>query len=76
MGLIDIIKPMSTVLSSAINKSLQHQEKNSWEHYLCAMQPAQLFVYCLLAYSQIIITFQLNLTCQYFYIEVNFKRVL
>ena len=29
MGLICIIKPKSTVLSSAINKS--HQEKNSWE---------------------------------------------
>ena len=31
MGLIDIIKPLSTVQSSAINKSQQHQEKNSWE---------------------------------------------
>ena len=31
MGSIDIIKPLSTVLSSAINKSQQHQEKNSWE---------------------------------------------
>ena len=25
MGLIDIIKPLSTVLSRAVNKSLQHQ---------------------------------------------------
>ena len=32
MGLIDIIKPLSTVLNSAVNKSQQHQEKNSWEH--------------------------------------------
>ena len=31
MGLIDIIKPLYTALSSAINKSQQHQEKNSWE---------------------------------------------
>ena len=31
MGLIDIIKPLSTVLSSAFNKPQQHQEKNSWE---------------------------------------------
>ena len=52
MGLIDIIKPLSTVLSGAVNKSQQHQEKKSWEHresnrgqlgkkqvcYLCAMQ--------------------------------------
>ena len=52
MGLIDIFKPLSTVLNSAVNKSQQHQEKNSWEHqesnlgllgekqvcYLCAMQ--------------------------------------
>ena len=30
MGLINIIKPLSTVLRSAINKSQQHQEKNSW----------------------------------------------
>ena len=53
MGSIYIIKPMSTVLSSVVNKSKQHQEKNSWERqelnpelkgekqecYLCAMQP-------------------------------------
>ena len=31
MGLIDMIKPLSTVLRSAINKFQQHQEKNSWE---------------------------------------------
>ena len=31
MGLICIIKPLSTVLSSAVNKSQQHQEKKSWE---------------------------------------------
>ena len=31
MGSIDIIKPMSTVLSSAVNKSQQHQDKNSLE---------------------------------------------
>ena len=34
MGLIDIIKPLSTLLSCAVNKSQQHQEKNSegrWE---------------------------------------------
>ena len=31
MGLIDIIKPLSTVLSSAVNKSQQHQKKNSLE---------------------------------------------
>ena len=51
MGLIDIIKPPSTVLNSAVNKSKQHQEKNAWERrelnpgllgenqvcYLCAM---------------------------------------
>ena len=47
------IKSQSTALSSAVNKSQQHQEKNSREHkefnpgllvkkqvcYLCAMQP-------------------------------------
>ena len=31
MRTIDIIKPLSTVLSSAINKSRQHQDKKSWE---------------------------------------------
>ena len=31
MDWIDIIKPLSTVLSSSINKSQQHQEKNCWE---------------------------------------------
>ena len=30
MGSIDIIKPLSTVLSSAINKYQQHQEKKNW----------------------------------------------
>ena len=53
MGLIGIFKPLSTVLSSAINESQQHQEENSWELretnqgllgekqvcHLCAMQP-------------------------------------
>ena len=53
MGSIAIIKPLSTVLSSAVKKSQKYQEKNSWEHrestpgqlgkkqvcYLCAMQP-------------------------------------
>ena len=54
MGSIDIIKRLSTVRGSAINKSQQHHEKNYWEHqesnpglllgelqvcYLCAMQP-------------------------------------
>ena len=31
MGQIYIIKPLSTVLSSAVNKSQQNHEKNSWE---------------------------------------------
>ena len=31
MGSIDIVKPLSTVLSSAGYKSQQHQEKNYWE---------------------------------------------
>ena len=31
MGSNNIIKPMSTIPGSAINKSLQRQEKNSWE---------------------------------------------
>ena len=31
MGSIDIIKPLSNVLSSAINKSHEHQEKNTLE---------------------------------------------
>ena len=53
MGLIDIINPLSTVLSSAINKSPEDQEKHYWESqelnpgqlgekqvcYHCAMQP-------------------------------------
>ena len=53
MGLIDVFKPLSTVLSSAFNKSQQHEEKNSWELresnpellgekqvcHLCALQP-------------------------------------
>ena len=52
MDLSDIIKFLSTVLSCAVNKSQQHQEKNYWERlksnlgllgekqvcYLCAMQ--------------------------------------
>ena len=32
MGLIDVIEPLSTVLSGAANKSKQHHEKNSWEY--------------------------------------------
>ena len=32
MGSIDIMKPLFTVLSSAVNKSQQHQEENSWKH--------------------------------------------
>ena len=55
---MDIIKPLSTVLSSAINKSQQHQVKNSWElqelnlglqGVLCAPPPPTLlsFVCCL-----------------------------
>ena len=53
MGSIDIIKPLSTILSRDVNKAQQHQDKNSWERqessmglldekqecYLCAMQP-------------------------------------
>ena len=42
MGSIDILKPLSIVLSSAANKYQQHQEKNSWELQetnLCALQP-------------------------------------
>ena len=31
MGSIDMIKPLSTVQSSAVNKSQQHQEKNYWK---------------------------------------------
>ena len=31
MGSIEIIKPVSTVLSIAVNKSQQHQDKNSLE---------------------------------------------
>ena len=31
MGLIDIIKPLFTVLSSAVNIAQQHLDKNSWE---------------------------------------------
>ena len=31
MGLINIIKPLSTVLSNAINKYRQDQDKNYWE---------------------------------------------
>ena len=52
MGSIDIIEPLSTVLSSAANNSQQDQKKNSWkrqesnpgplgekrERYLCSMQ--------------------------------------
>ena len=48
MGLIDMIKPLSTVLSSAINKSQQHQEKNSWERR--ESNPVlTLYLYCLVA---------------------------
>ena len=32
MGLIDMMKPLSTVLSSVVNKSRQHQEKIYREH--------------------------------------------
>ena len=32
MGSFDIIKPLTTVLSSAIKNSKQHQGKNSREH--------------------------------------------
>ena len=32
MGFVYIIKPLSTVLSCASNKSQQQQEKNSWDH--------------------------------------------
>ena len=53
MGLIDIIKPLSTPQNNAVNKSQQYQGKNSWEHresnwgllgetqvcYPCATQP-------------------------------------
>ena len=53
MGLIDIVKPLCIVLSSAINKSQQHETNNSWKcrelnlwlvgekrlSYLCALQP-------------------------------------
>ena len=53
MGSIDIIEPLSIVLSSAINKSQEHEKINYWECwelnpglqsqkqvcYLCAMQP-------------------------------------
>ena len=56
MGSIDIIKPLSNVLSSAINKSQQYQVINYWESRkshlglldekpvccLCAMQPPPL----------------------------------
>ena len=46
-GSIGIIRPLSTALSSATNKSQQHQEKNSWERWesntwmrsLCATKP-------------------------------------
>ena len=31
MGSMDIIKPLSTVLRNAVNKSQQYREKNSWE---------------------------------------------
>ena len=32
MGSIDILKLLFTVLSSAVNKSQQHQDKNYFEH--------------------------------------------
>ena len=52
MGLIGIIKPLSTVLKHVVNKSEKHHEKNYWECqesnegllgereecYLCALQ--------------------------------------
>ena len=31
MGLIDTIKPQSSVIRSAVNKFWQQQEKSSWE---------------------------------------------
>ena len=37
MGLIDMIKPLSTVLSSAVVKSWQHQENNSQRQKLLGM---------------------------------------
>ena len=60
MALIEIIKPLSIVLSSAFNKSQQHQEKNSWDAQelnpgllgeqqvccLCAMQPNRAVLVC------------------------------
>ena len=50
MGLIDIIKPMSTVLSSVVNKSPQDQEKNSNEHQESNPgQPGEKQVCCLCA---------------------------
>ena len=54
MGSMDIIKPLSTVLSSVIDKSNQHQDKvnkfresnpgqlgEKRERYLCAMFPSK-----------------------------------
>ena len=60
MGTIDIVRPLSTDLSVAVNKSQQHREKNSWERresnpgllgekqvcYLCAMQPPIIALRC------------------------------
>ena len=59
MGSIDIIKCLSTVLSTAINKSQQHWKKNYWERgdsnprllgekierHLCAMHPPRLPIF-------------------------------
>ena len=59
MGSIDIIKHLSTVLSSDVNKSQQHLVKNSWECresnpgllgekqscYLCAELPTLVFLF-------------------------------
>ena len=61
MGTIDIIKRLSTLISSAVNKSQQHQDKNSWECresnpgllgekqvcHLCAMQAPQIVTWSL-----------------------------
>ena len=72
---MDIFKPLSIVLSSAINKSLQHQEENSWERqesnlgllgekkvcYLCAMQSPQDSLFCISVQS-------MSATCLY---EIN-----
>ena len=78
MGSIDVTKPLSTVLSSAVNKSHQHQEKNSWGCresnpelvgerqicYLCAKHPPRR-QYC----------FFFNPTKYWFFFTVSFPGV-